>query len=384
MAGSGKTQVLVTRAVNAQIRTGKKDLILTYNKTLANYIRYRLGEIRADFPWDKIVIDNYHNFFKVQAYRLGQHNYLGSCDDDNFFEPVQDKAERFSAIFIDEVQDYMTNWLRILDKYFLEADGEFVVFGDPKQNIYKRQLDKNGDIRLEFIGGTWNHDLKERQRFANPQLANLATAFQFSFYGTDIPKDEFEGTTQTSMFTRIRYENIGRTEDIKKIGNVVRKIMEDNQLSPESTVILSQAGDILRDVEYHYCSWSGRQTTSTFIGYEQFQTLLQKYGLSDQQNPMANYKFKNDKDAIEHNKKLHFTTATDHLKFSTIHSFKGWESPNVIFILEPESCGRDKYSISARENVPELIYTAITRAKENLFILNLGNNKYHDFFNSNI
>ncbi len=384
VAGSGKTQVLATRAVNAQIRTGKKVLILTYNKTLANYIRYRLGEIRADFPRDKIVVDNYHNFFKVQANRLGQHNYLDSCDDDKFFEPVQDKTERFSAIFIDEVQDYMTSWLKILDRYFLEVDGEFVVFGDPKQNIYKRQLDKNGDIRLEFIGGTWNHDLKERQRFSNQQLTNLATAFQVAFYGTDIPKDEFEGMTQTSMFPRIRYENIGQTEDIEKIGNAVRTIMEDNQLSPENTVILSQAGDILRDVEYHYCRWSGRQTTSTFIGYEQFQTLLQKYGLSDRQNPTANYKFKNDKDAIEHNKKLHFTTATDHLKISTIHSFKGWESPNVIFILEPESCCRDKYSISARENVPELIYTAITRAKETLFILNLGNNKYHNFFNSNI
>ena len=69
---------------------------------------------------------------------------------------------------------------------------------------------------------------------------------------------------------------------------------------------------------------------------------------------------------------------------ATIHSFKGWESPNVIFILEPESDNHDKYSISAKENAPELIYTAITRAKENLFIINLGNNTYHDFFNSNI
>lgn len=384
VAGSGKTQVLATRAVNAQIRTGKKVLILTYNKTLANYMRYRLGEIRADFPWDKIVIDYYHNFFKAQAYRLGQHLVLSSYDDETFFESVQDKTERFSAILIDETQDYMTSWLKILDKYFLEEDGEFVVFGDPKQNIYQRPLDKKGDIRLEFIGGSWNHELKERQRFANPQLANLATAFQKAFYDSDIPIDIFESTAQTSIFSRIRYQNLGRTEDISVIGDTVCKIMEDNELSPESTIILSQAGDILRDLEYHYCRWSGRQTTSTFIDYEQYQALLQKHSLSGQQNPTANYKFKNDKDAIEHNKKIHFTTATDYLKLSTIHSFKGWESPNVIFILEPESRGHDKYSISARENVPELIYTAITRARENLFIINLGNDKYHDFFNTNI
>ena len=77
----------------------------------------------------------------------------------------------------------------MLAKYFLEDNGEFVVFGDPKQNIFKRPLDTNGDIRLEFIGGSWNHELKERQRFANPQLANLATAFQTAFYGSDMPID---------------------------------------------------------------------------------------------------------------------------------------------------------------------------------------------------
>ena len=186
------------------------------------------------------------------------------------------------------------------------------------------------------------------------------------------------------MFNRIQYKNIGRTESIEMIGNAVRQIMDDNHLHPEDTVILSQAGNLLRDVEHHYQEWSGHPTTSTFINYEQFQKLLQKHGLNNQQNPTVNYKFKNDKDAIEHNKKLHFTTATDHLKMATIHSFKGWESPNVIFILEPESDNHDKYSISAKENAPELIYTAITRAKENLFIINLGNNTYHDFFNSNI
>lgn len=383
VAGSGKTQVLATRAVNAQIRTGKKVLILTYNKTLVNYMRFRLSEIRADFPWNKIVVDNYHNFFKVQANRLSLHNYIGSCDDENFFEPVRNKTERFSAIFIDEVQDYQTSWLKLLDKYFLEENGEFVVFGDPKQNIYKRQLDKNGDIRLEFIGGQWNHDLKERQRFSNPQLANLARAFQIAFY--DLPTDKFEDTHQASMFTRIRYENIGYTEDIEVIGNAVRRIIEEIQLPLENTVVLSQARDILRDIEHHYHQWSGLHTTSTFVSYEQYYDLLQKNGLSSQLDSTANYKFESDEKAIENNKKLHFTTATDHLKMATIHSFKGWESYNVIFILEPEmSAGFHKYCIRDNMNTPELIYTAITRAKENLFIINLGNDKYHDFFNSNI
>lgn len=384
VAGSGKTQVLTTRAVNAQIRTGGKVLILTYNKALVNFMRYRIGEIRADFPWDRMKIDYFHNFFRTQANSLGLNIYFSSYNDEKFFEPVQNRIERFSAIFIDEVQDYMTVWLKMLDKYFLEGGGEFVVFGDPKQNIFKRPLDINGDIRLEFISGSWNHELKERQRFTNPQLANLATAFQVAFYDAKFPVDIFKDTYQASVFNRIRYKNIGYTDDINVVGDAVHQIIEENQLCPKDTVILSQAGDILRDIEYHYHQWSGQLTTSTFISYEQFQNLLQKYGLSEQQNHTTCRMFKNNKNSLEHNKKLHFTTETDFLKMATIHSFKGWESPNVIFILEPESNSHDKYCISAKENVPELIYTAITRAKENLFIINLGNSKYHDFFNSNI
>ena len=74
---------------------------------------------------------------------------------------------------------------------------------------------------------------------------------------------------------------------------------------------------------------------------------------------------------------------TKHLKLSTIHSYKGWESPTVILILAPEYKGdKMQYTVKPDENNAELIYTAITRCKENLFILNCGNEKYHQFFNN--
>ena len=388
VAGSGKTQVLATRAVNAQVRTGRKVLILMFNKTLVNYMCYRLGEVRADFPWDKITVDYYHGFFRSQANNCGLHLNFDSYDNEDFFE--NQNTERYSAILIDEVQDYLTVWLKILEKYFLEEDGEFVVFGDPKQNIYNRDLDKKGDIRIEFISGSWNHELKDAQRFTNPQLTHLATAFQQAFYPSDLPTDVFERKAvrdtplQTSMFTRIKYENIGITTDIGTIGNAVLKMMEANELQPKDTVILSQTGELLRDVEHYYCDKSGKGTTSTFISFEQFNDLLNKYNLTNFKNSTANDMFKSDKDAIEHGKKIHFTTATDHLKMSTIHSFKGWECINVILIIQPETGNGAKYSISSKDNSPELIYTAITRARENLFIINLGHKRYHSFFSSRI
>ena len=42
------------------------------------------------------------------------------------------------------------------------------------------------------------------------------------------------------------------------------------------------------------------------------------------------------------------------------------------------------YYIKARENTPALIYTAITRARNNLFVINLGNKTYNSFFKDNI
>lgn len=383
-AGAGKTQVLSIRAVNAQLRSGGSVLVLTYNKTLANYVRYRINEVRADFPWDKITIDYYHHFFRTQAHNCDM-SYM-SYDDEYAFVGNEDKLDKYCAIFIDEVQDYLTPWLKLLNRYFLEEHGEFVVFGDPKQNVYRRPLDSQGDIRIEFISGSWNHEMKNGKRFANPQLAQLARDFQKEFFTLTNRIDDFGDAVvrQGSLLTKIKYANIGRTTDTKKLAQYCNSIISTYKLKAEETVVLSQAGDILRDIDYNYRQISDLPTSTTFISYEEYNNLLKIHNIIDDENPIANYMFKRDKDAIEHNKRIHFTMNTDGLKMSTIHSYKGWESYNVILFLEPELQEREEYSVSARENVPELIYTAITRAKESLYIINLGNDKYHQFFKNNI
>ena len=88
VAGSGKTQILASTAVNCQLRTGRPVLILTYNITLVNYIKYRIGRIPADFPWGKFTITNYHSFFNSQARNQDLKLDLSSYDDENFFNEV--------------------------------------------------------------------------------------------------------------------------------------------------------------------------------------------------------------------------------------------------------------------------------------------------------
>lgn len=190
VAGSGKTHVLAARAVNALKRTGGDVLILTYNITLANYLKYRLSELREDFSWEKIDIYPYHQFFRIRASECHFHVEFGSYDELTFFDNAS-SHKRYSAIFVDEVQDYTTEWLRIVMNNFLEPNGEFVVFGDPKQNIYHRPIDKQGDIKLGVIGGEWNKSLTTGRRFTNPRLASLATAFQSTFL-IDSPIDNIQ------------------------------------------------------------------------------------------------------------------------------------------------------------------------------------------------
>lgn len=381
VAGSGKTQVLATRAVNAQVRTGGNVLILTFNKTLRNYMKQRLNEVRADFFWNKIHIDNYHQFFKNQARNSRLSSKLSSFEDEMFFEKHKEQLQKYETILIDEVQDYKTEWLKILDKYFLSENGEFVVFGDPKQNLYGRSIDSNGDIKLGIIGGEWNKQLKNGKRFSNPQITKLAVDFQKEYLSL-LPTDDFGKEIQGSFLTKLKYINLGIGFTVCNLTEQLSQLITEKQIDIKDTIILSQTSEILRDLDYSYRMNSKRNTKTTFIQYEEFYKLMDKYNINDKRKVVANYKFKQDKEAIEHQKKVHFTMEDDVLKLSTIHSYKGWEAQNVIIILEPE--GDEEYCVPANLDTPEIIYTAITRASESLFVINLGNAKYHSFFEKSI
>ena len=360
VAGAGKTQVLATRAVNAQIRTGGNILILTYNKTLSNYLRYRINDVRADFYWNKLHISHYHHFFKEQAQTIGKHVYFNSFDDTYFFDGKENEIDHFDAIFIDEVQSYKSEWLQILYNKFLKENGEFVVFGDPKQNIYNRDTDSNGDIRIGVIGGEWNRQLSKCHRFANNQLTSLAKKFQNDFGFINADNFEKAELLQDGMFTCLKYMYNNSDININKLTQIISSILRIEGFDVNETVILGQNSIILKDIEYSYRKTTNEPTITTFIPI-------------DEKNKLKD-------DTV---KKLKFTMMDRGLKFSTIHSFQGWDAANVIILLQPEGDGNG-YTINSSLNKPEVIYTAITRSKQNIVIINNGNTLYHNFFKRNM
>lgn len=379
VAGSGKTQVLATRAVKAHLRSGKKVLILTYNLTLVNYIKHRIGEVRADFSWDNIIVSNYHQFFKSVANNFGERVYLDSFENQSFFKGIEKQLPKYSAIFIDEVQDYKTIWLKILCDNFLEVDGEFVVFGDAKQNIYNRPIDTKGQVQLDFISGGWNNLLNKSMRFANTQLATLAMSFQHTFF-QNLQVDSIDVREQTIDFDScIKYWNIDASTDANIIMSNCRWIMHNFNVDVKDVVVLSTYCETLRELDYYYKQQTYQDTLMTNETKEQFESLKKIYGIIDD-SKITNFKFFNDLKQLRRSKRIHFTMDTNFLKLSTIHSYKGWESKTVILVLTPSK--DDNLSEDSLVHIKEefLIYTAITRAKEKLFILNLGNTKYHSFF----
>lgn len=377
VAGSGKTQVLAFRAVNAMKRTGGDVLVLTYNITLANYLKLRLSEIREDFSWEKIDIYPYHQFFRIRAAECQLHVEFSSYENEAFFANARD-YKKYSAIFIDEVQDYTTEWLHIIIRNFLlEPDGELVVFGDPKQNLYQRPLDTNGDIRLGIIGGQWNRQLTTSKRFTNQRLANLATAFQIQFMES-LPTDDItpdNTLSNTLNFQVLTYVDMRQNNSLEAIvDNIINIISNDNN-EAKDFVVLASSTKLLRNIDSLYRLRTKEQTEITFISVETLERLKQIHMVTDEKT--ANWKFNRDFEAIERTRKQLFRTDKRCLKISTIQSFKGWESPSVIVILEGDIA---LHNTAFRPMSPQTIYTAITRARENMYIINIGNDTYHNFF----
>jgi hypothetical protein len=375
VAGCGKTKVLAGRAVSAYGRTQKLVLILTFNITLRNYIHDRVSEVRKPFPWSGFEITNYHQFFKTQSnnYGLECGDLLTAADQENFFESVKDRLHRYSTILVDEVQDYKPEWLRLLVKYFLAENGEFVVFGDEKQNVYGRKM---GDDRFPIIPtvpGRWN-ELKESFRMGTATL-RVAQAFQNFYF-----QDHYELDNDIEVMQGNIFETPAKLQYYDKpgIGNedifcLIRDEILALDIHPNDLVILAPTHETIRSLEYDFRHVSHERTNHAGETEEEYTRLLREHGLENVDNPDRDKKFKMALEKIRRGRKLHFWPNAGTVKLSTIYSFKGWEAHALVLII----CNIN--SIEEEGSLNELIYTALTRSRKHLLIVDITG-LYRDFF----
>lgn len=77
-------------------------------------------------------------------------------------------------------------------------------------------------------------------------------------------------------------------------------------------------------------------------------------------------------DKIRKNKKLHFWMNSGMTKFSTVHSYKGWEIKTLFLIVQKDTL---------ETTYKELIYTGFTRCMQNLVIINIDDLRLDEFMN---
>jgi hypothetical protein len=362
VVGSGKTTVLVARAISAFKRTHKQVLILTYNITLRNYIEQIILNQFGPFTRNQFYVVNFHEFLSAEIKYSMVTNGLShlfkkiSFDEESSredFEKEKDKFRKFDSIFVDEVQDYKYVWLRIVCNTFLADAGEYVLFGDEKQNIYSRSLEER-KIRTN-VPGVFSK-LKSSHR-SNEDILRCVTLFQRKVMSKKYDIDEGISDPEFSLTSRsgvIRYDNIGR-QDFRKVVALITSCIHERHAIPYSEItVVGCSVPFLRACEQEYTNQTKLQTERMFESQEECESLTGELDLK----------------MLQRSRKLHFNGLADVIKFSTVHSYKGWESDTIVELVEPNSQDEEK------DTVCELIYTGFTRAKRNLFVINCGNMTY--------
>lgn len=284
VVGSGKTTVLAARAVQSFKRTGEEVLILTYNITLKNYIKDKISKVREDFNWRNFIILNYHLFIKTELNNIGveikvpekfdefsdefkeeyfEKNYYSNLV---LFEENKDNLTKYSAIFIDEIQDYKRPWMYIIKTYFLKEDGEYVLFGDVKQNIYNNKIE-NKDISTNVKGV---NELKNSFR-SDYKIKDLTIEFQNKFFKDKYEidnKNEFSNVLeidfQKDQLGAVNYIFLSDVDSIVSLYTIVYQNAINKGIQPNDITILGNTISLLKKFDAYYRYSSNEKTNTMF------------------------------------------------------------------------------------------------------------------------
>lgn len=372
VAGCGKTTILAKRAVNAHKRHDDYILILTYNKTLRNFIHDKISDVREDFSWGFFGITNYHSFITQMLNKCGiplsppsdytkVSQYFDDLYSDQSLFSGHNNLYKYKTILIDEVQDYQPEWIKIIKKYFLSPDGEMVLFGDDSQNIYERDIStKNSAIVQGF--GRWERLSKSYRSKIDSPLTSMSKLFQSKYLISkyDIDLVDVEPTQSSLSFDLMKGVVFSNIDDAHSIYRLIFNCLKDEKIHPNDVTIISSNIRFLRELDKIIRTESNEKTNTTFENEEVYRKLAK-------QHKNNNNELNKELDDIRGSKKFGFHLNSGLMKLSTVHSFKGLESSTSIYIL-------------LKEDEDEMVYTGITRAKQDSILFVQNTSKYLDFF----
>lgn len=384
VAGCGKTSILSQRAINASQRHNSTVLILTFNITLKNYVRDKISDIQGGRDFSNFEISNYHQFFNSQVNNSGQDfGYLMEEYKIHEIESLYlidvfqgENVPKYQTILIDEVQDYKSEWVKIIRDNFLQKDGEMILFGDDSQNIYQRDYARSPVIAQGF--GSWIKLTRSYRTNLDSPLNQLFKDFQLKFLLENHPDIEITDVSQAQMgmgFSLLKYEAITVDDWKESVLDSVKSYIRSYELHPNDVVILSskislvrQLNELLIKDEKTHCMFETYEELATCVN-----TSIEKLKTLDE-NEINNLVDQN-KEKVEEVRKIkknYFYSNSGLIKLSTIQSYKGLESKTVFYVMD-------------KDDGLEIVYTSITRSSENLVIFDIGSkNKCSEFLKSAI
>ena len=405
VAGSGKTLVVAQKAINCYQATDDTVLILTYNITVCNYIRDKIarntrgmsnGERSVAFeiihfdallttlinvcglkPIDMSLYRDEYNKIKWDEYQKAQMVLLKNNAS---------KIPRYKTVIIDEAQDYKYAWFSFIEDYVAAEDAEIFIVADEKQNIYSRALGENKRVRIPGFSKIAWQKLDSSYRMNDYNYA-LALAFQEQFFNEKYELDK--KLEKQFQFAMIPKENQGERlyydlsdaptlDDLSyMLYRIIRnKCVQEMGISFNDICVLADNVYPLQILD-KFLRDANQGTATMFETYEINRECWRNHLLDQQCDDETRKKrkteFDNEIELLRRMKKKNFRMNPGTVKLSTIYSFKGWEIDTVVLVIDSDD----------NDEKDELIYTAITRAKRNLIIVNYKNARYVEFIRNN-
>jgi superfamily I DNA/RNA helicase len=351
VAGSGKTLILAERAARLASE-GKTVLVVTFNITLWHYIHDMVARAPYRFDWERITFTHFHGFCGMLFNRFERNWPLEGEAGDGYFRDTVPKAVHalvdearqngaglpvYDAILIDEGQDFSLEWYRLLCR-FLGERNELLLVCDQRQNVYGCELGwLDEGMKGTGFRGRWG-ELKTAFRLP-PLIADATQKFCRSF---DLDEGvQADSNQQGNLFQpHLVWRNISDDRAVELMWQTFQQLKASG-VSPSDMVFLLL----------------GKR-----LG-------LQAVGHFAQRGIEVNHVFDPDEGRNSH--KRSFWLGDGRLKMCTVESFKGWEIRNVVLLI-PERTVRDQKRLDV------LVYTAMTRSRENLIVLN-SSARYADF-----
>ncbi len=311
-AGSGKTMLAMEKA--RRLANEGFDVLLTcYNKRLAGWMRSSLDR-DPEAASDRIRVSHYHELadqlcrdagsplvFPTETAELDEFFQVGMPDA--FFAAIPNVSVRFDAIVVDEGQDFADTWWITLNELLRNSDdGVFYVFLDEQQRLYQRRGAPPFDVLpIELI-----HNLRNTSQIHERVIRYHHGAVRPLADGPEGQRPEI-----------VRVTGDDRIQDV--LARVVARLVEDQSIDPRDITVItprSQARSAL--------------TEGLPLGSSTRLTWL------DQAKVGA-------------------------VQISTIHSFKGMESP-IVIVVETEG-------LQSPYLGDTLTYVALSRARHHLIVI---------------